>query len=467
MAADTFSAILGWVNQGTGNNNNSWGDVCDNSIFPIFERGIAGLSVQNVTGGTLDLSSDAPPNGPTKALDMIQAFTGTLASNQTVVVPNLSKVWVIYNGTTGAFALNIKTPDGAQTSIPQGGWCIAFCDGGDTIYAGISTTARDIQWLGADGTISAPGLSFAAEPTIGFRRKDTGVIALTIGGVDVVTFTATSLTLNAGASSNLIPAGTEADFAGPFEPDGWYFEFGQTKSRSTDAGLFNAITALFTADTNGTVTLSNVSKDLRGLGLEGSPLEGTGIQTGTTIVSVDSATQITMSSAATNTATGGSIRAMPHGVGDGSTTFNLPDGRDLVYAGRGNMGGTKRNLITVAGSGVNSSKMTGVGGSETVTMVLANLIQHDHSVFLHDPGHSHNYITPNGVSIGGAGILHYLMDNLGSFGTATTSNTTGITLWSDGDNSGSQNKVGKTGSATPTGMRVVQPTAFRNKIIKR
>jgi microcystin-dependent protein len=59
----------------------------------------------------------------------------------------------------------------------------------------------------------------------------------------------------------------------------------------------------------------------------GMPISGTGIPAATSILSVDSATQITMTNGATSTGAGGSLVVAPFGVGDGSTTFNVPDSR--------------------------------------------------------------------------------------------------------------------------------------------
>ncbi len=58
-----------------------------------------------------------------------------------------------------------------------------------------------------------------------------------------------------------------------------------------------------------------------------------------------------------------------YGSGDGSTTFNLPDarGRSLIGAGSGS-GLTNRDINTIN------------VGSETVTMTLANLIDHQHDI---------------------------------------------------------------------------------------
>src|SRR5262245_42796355 len=97
MVADTFSNILGWLQMGTGNDNNTWGINWNNSVGIILEKAIAGVSTHAVTGGTLDLSGTPPPAGPSLALEMIHIFTGALASTQTFIVPNLSKVYKIVN----------------------------------------------------------------------------------------------------------------------------------------------------------------------------------------------------------------------------------------------------------------------------------------------------------------------------------------------------------------------------------
>lgn len=151
-----------------------------------------------------------------------------------------------------------------------------------------------------------------------------------------------------------------------------------------------------------------------------------------------------------------------YGAGDGSTTFNVPDMRDVAIAGKGDMGGTDRALLTAANFGSDPKVLGSTGGAESTAMAPANLIEHDHSVFLHDPAHDHPF---TGVKVilgfqnaGGSGLITQ-SDNTGSA-------TTGITLWSDGDGIGSQNKVGKTGSATPTPMRTVQPTIIYNWITR-
>jgi microcystin-dependent protein len=58
-----------------------------------------------------------------------------------------------------------------------------------------------------------------------------------------------------------------------------------------------------------------------------------------------------------------------YGAGDGSTTFNLPDLRNMAIVGLGNMGGTPRGLITLSGNNVQGSTM----GAESAMLTQANL----------------------------------------------------------------------------------------------
>lgn len=63
-----------------------------------------------------------------------------------------------------------------------------------------------------------------------------------------------------------------------------------------------------------------------------------------------------------------------HGVGDGVTTFNLPDSRGRVAVAADNMGGTDAGVLT--SSNVLGTKM----GAETHTLSTAELAAHNHSV---------------------------------------------------------------------------------------
>lgn len=67
-----------------------------------------------------------------------------------------------------------------------------------------------------------------------------------------------------------------------------------------------------------------------------------------------------------------------YGVGDGSTTFNLPDLRGRTIAGEDDMGGTAANRLTAGGSGITGTTLGATGGAETHTLTEAQMPSHTH-----------------------------------------------------------------------------------------
>lgn len=62
-----------------------------------------------------------------------------------------------------------------------------------------------------------------------------------------------------------------------------------------------------------------------------------------------------------------------YGVGDGSTTFALPDLRGRIPGGKDNMGGSAASRLTTAGSGVDGVTLGASGGAQTHTLTNAQL----------------------------------------------------------------------------------------------
>jgi microcystin-dependent protein len=62
-----------------------------------------------------------------------------------------------------------------------------------------------------------------------------------------------------------------------------------------------------------------------------------------------------------------------YGTGDGSTTFNLPDLRGRVIAGKDNMGGSSADRLTNQSGGVDGDTLGATGGSETHTLTTAQV----------------------------------------------------------------------------------------------
>ncbi len=125
--ASTFSDLLRFEKQGIGENDDTWGTLL-NVLIELIEDSLAGRETLTLDSSNVTLTTN---NGVAdQARKMVLACTGTLTANVNVVVPNLSKVYVVTNNTTGSFTVTVKTAAGTGVVIPQGGApAMLYCDG--------------------------------------------------------------------------------------------------------------------------------------------------------------------------------------------------------------------------------------------------------------------------------------------------------------------------------------------------
>jgi hypothetical protein len=85
-------------------------------------------------------------------------LTGTLTGNRNLIVPN-SGEWVVYNNTSGAFSVTVKTSAGTGETVAQGENRGLFADGTNVIAVttggGVATSLDDLTDV--DTTGAAPG----------------------------------------------------------------------------------------------------------------------------------------------------------------------------------------------------------------------------------------------------------------------------------------------------------------------
>jgi microcystin-dependent protein len=139
-----------------------------------------------------------------------------------------------------------------------------------------------------------------------------------------------------------------------------------------------------------------------------------------------------------------------HGAGDGSTTFNLPDKRGRVSAGKDDMGGSSANRLTNADDGLNGDTLGATGGVETQTLVTANLPAYTPSGSVSTSvSASGTYVagTTSGTVVNGAGVTVPV-------GATTPAYTA------------SSSFTGVAQGGTSTAFGVVQPTIVCNYIMR-
>lgn len=244
----------------------------------------------------------------------------------------------------------------------------------------------------------------------------------------------------------LVTSGAITQYAGRTAPSGWLLCDGSAVSRSTYATLFNIVsptigTFTTTIATPGVMTL-NAHGFLTGaqvyLTTTGALPTGLTANTLYYIIKIDAntfnlATSLANAIAGTKIATTGTQSGVhtlvfcPYGLGNGSTTFNVPSLSGKVAVG-----------INTADTDFDTLGKS--GGSK-------DLKAHNHGVT--DPGHIHSYYQGRGSVSYAGGANNAIDSSLGLTGTNVGSNTTGLTV----------NTAG-------TGSNNMQPFISLNYIVK-
>lgn len=105
------------------------------------------------------------------------------------------------------------------------------------------------------------------------------------------------------------------------------------------------------------------------------------------------------------------------GIGDGSTTFNLPDYRGRIPLGKDNMGGVSANRVTNA----QADTIGGAEGAENNTLTAAQMPAHVHT----GPSHTHEIqkSTINEMQEGSDDFKYFSGGGSTNTGAAGTGNT--------------------------------------------
>jgi microcystin-dependent protein len=143
------------------------------------------------------------------------------------------------------------------------------------------------------------------------------------------------------------------------------------------------------------------------------------------------------------------IIATMYGIGDGTSTFNLPDLRGRIAVGKDNMGGVSANVITDS----LADTLGGKFGNESVILTSAQMPSHTHTGTTSTAGNHQHNIPAYGMPNAGNGFHNAVVgSSTGTFTTPETGNHSHtLTLDATGG-----------GSAHPN----VQPSFTTNYIIK-
>ena len=133
----TYTSSLRLVQPADGAAN--WGTTVNTGLTALVDTSVAGTATITMTAADYTLST---VNGATdEARAMVLNLTGTPGAARNVICPAVSKVYIVYNNTTGGFAQTIKTAAGSGVSVPNGYALTVRCDGTNVVAVGVADTA--------------------------------------------------------------------------------------------------------------------------------------------------------------------------------------------------------------------------------------------------------------------------------------------------------------------------------------
>ena len=167
----------------TGEKSGTWGTIT-NTNLQILEQATSGYFTQSIASAdlALSLSTYAVSNGK----NLYYKFTGTLAANRTVTMPDgAERVFIVEDATARSssnYTLTVKTVSGTGVTIPVGAKIVLYSDGTNissgpitkgyyTIPAAYTAVNGDqllINTTGTGGGLNAPvTITLPASPAIG------------------------------------------------------------------------------------------------------------------------------------------------------------------------------------------------------------------------------------------------------------------------------------------------------------
>jgi len=155
--------------------------------------------VLNITGGIVNLTAS-------QAANLIQQYQGTLTSNATIILPPVVQFYAMSNNTTGSYSLTFTTgiSGGAAITLNQGQTIIVICDGINVYNSQTSTSSVFTAITIGQGSAAAPSLNFNGNTNTGLYEPTSNALGVSLGGVNVATFTENALLVPVGIAGGSI-----------------------------------------------------------------------------------------------------------------------------------------------------------------------------------------------------------------------------------------------------------------------
>lgn len=363
--SSTYSPNLAIELIGTGDQAGNWGSTTNTNLGTLLEQAISGYVSQAINGADVTLSMTQGASAT--ARNMYLQFTGS--GNGNLIVPNNRKLYFIYN--TASTAVTVKVSGLTGVSVPVGAKVILVCNGTDIIDAtNYSTNLTVGNTLSAGAITTYPTTSFTATITNGSGGAGT---ILNVSAVPSGTLYVGQYISGTGVTANTQISGFTSGTLGGIG----LYTVNTSQSVLTGASMTGAAGA-----TSATTTSIDNSTNIATTAF----VKSSGVPTGSVLMWATSSAPtgyLTCNGSAVSRTTYSalySILSTTFGVGDGSTTFNLPNFNGSMPIGAtgstsssftGSISGTTLNVTAGSGIAINQVLSGTSGTSITATSIVA------------------------------------------------------------------------------------------------
>jgi len=189
----------------TGEQSGIWGDTT-NTNWNLIQQSVAGVQAITMSNANYTLTN---LNGVSdEARNMVLFVGGTNSAIRQIITPLVPKIYVVYNNTSGGFAITIGGATGTLATVPSGASVLVFCNG-TNFFSGISGSAGNFSVAG--NSIVAGTQSVTGNTTItgtflatGGAISTYGTASFTAGISNGAGGTGTILNVSAVASGTLV-----------------------------------------------------------------------------------------------------------------------------------------------------------------------------------------------------------------------------------------------------------------------
>lgn len=197
-----------------GENNNQWGNITNANLGTALEQAIVGMAEIETGDFTTNVATLtlANTNALQDARALVLNVTATLTGAGTINVPAIQKPYLVFNNSSGGYAVTVKVSGQTGISIPNGRKALVYNNGTDV---GEAINYLSTLSLGTALPATSGGTGVATSgATAGLALVSDGAGGWTVGAPSnlprvVVIADGTSITMNADTTDMATQANTQ------------------------------------------------------------------------------------------------------------------------------------------------------------------------------------------------------------------------------------------------------------------